>query len=149
MLTKIYFAVTGIAVLVMTFFTFYANSWLNSIGSPDIAAGNFSYYSNLGLSFLWISFIALVIFAGYMMWNNAKSLWIWISFIYFAVFMTLQTFWLAPSFSAFKAAHGLAETAFTVMPLFGAVIIVLAGVAVFFAQYIITKTRTKLKGDKV
>lgn len=149
MLTKIYFALLGIAVLVMTFFTFYSYSWLNSIGSPAIAAENFSYYSNLGLTFLCISFAALVIFAGYIIWNTAKNLSIWLSFVYFAVFMILQTFWLALTFSAFKKANGLAETSFTMNPIVGAVIIVVAGVAVFFAQYIIHKSRAKVKGDEL
>lgn len=148
MLNKIYLVLCAIAVLLSGFFTFYSYSWLQSIGSPEIAAENFSFYSGFGLSFLWITFLSLVIFANLLIWKNGKSISIWLAFIYFAIFMTLQTFWLAPSFLSFKQTHFLTDSSFTITPLVGALIIIVVAIAVFFNQFIILRIREKTIGNK-
>lgn len=148
MLNKIYFALLAIAVLVMGFFTFYSYSWLQSIGSPIVAADNFSYYYSISWSFLWLSFVGLVVFASILLWKKEKSWSIWSTFVYFAIFMTLQTFWLAPTFLSFKQNNSLAETSYSITPLLGALTIIVVAIAIFFNRFIILRLREKLVGNK-
>ena len=47
MWSKIYLAILAVAVVVMAFFTYYAWSWLQSIGQPVAAAAGYDYHSRL------------------------------------------------------------------------------------------------------
>jgi hypothetical protein len=147
MLNKIYLVLLAIAVITMGFLTFYSYSWLNSIGSPEIAVENFNFYSNLGWSFLWISFLALIAYANILIFKEGRSLAIWISFVYFAIFITLQTFWLAPSFLSFQQANNLTDSNFTFTPLIGAMTVFVLAIAVFFNQFIVHRLRDKMVGE--
>lgn len=150
MLNKIYFGVLAVAVLGMSFFIYYSYSWLQSIGSPENASVNSSFYSSLGLNFLWISFLALAIVANVIIWKKGRSILLWISYAFFAFFMTLQTFWLSPSILSFKQANSLTDSSFSVSPIIGAVTIVILAIAVFFDQFILFRLREKITGnDKV
>ncbi len=147
MLNKIFLLLLLIAVSVMSFFTYYPFSWLHSIGSPEIAVENFNYYSNLGWSFLWISIIVLVVFANIVLFKTGKSLTIWLAYVYFAVFMVLQTIWLAPAFLAFMKANSLAESTFSFTPMIGVITIIILAFVVFFSRFIVLRLREKLSVD--
>lgn len=146
MLNKIYLGLLATAVLVMSFFTYYSFSWLQSIGSPEKAAENSSFYSGLGLNVLWISFLILLVVANVIIWKKGKSILLWFSFVFFAIFMTLQTFWLSPSLMSFKQTNALTESSFSITPIIGAMTICVLGIAVFFNQFIIFRLRQKLTG---
>jgi hypothetical protein len=45
------------------FFTFYANSWLRSIGDPRIAYENFVFWQELSQTFLYTSSAILLVMA--------------------------------------------------------------------------------------
>ena len=146
MLNKIYFGLLAVAVLVMSFFTYYTNSWLHSIGSPENAATNSSFYSGLGLNFLWVSFLVLIVVANIIIWKKGKSILLWLSFVFFAIFMTLQTFWLSPTLQSFKQTNGLSDSSFSVTPIIGAITIIVLAIAVFFNQFIVFRLLQKVTG---
>ena len=147
MLNKIYLGLLAIAVLVMSFFTYYSFSWLQSIGSPENAATSSSFYSGLGLNFLWISFLVLLVVANVIIWKKGESILLWVSFVFFAIFMTLRTFWLSPTLFSFEQANSLTDSSFSITPIIGAITIVVLAIAVFFNQFIVFRLRQKLTGN--
>lgn len=130
MWSKIYLAVLAAAVLVMCFFTFYANSWLGSIGNPNDAIAGYDYYARLSSTFLSVSFIILLILANIILWNTRRSWALWASLGYFTLFVILRVFWLEKSRYAFQNPDGL----FFTPAIIGAGLIIAAGAFVFFNQ---------------
>lgn len=139
MLTKIYLGLLALAVLLAAFFGYYSHSWLGSIGSPQIAAENFRYFSGLNWTYIWISFIALLVFANYLLWKTGKIWTLWSAFGYFALFVVLHTFWLEQSFIEFNRLNDLSEENFSVSPFIGFMTILVVGIGVFFDQFIIKR----------
>jgi len=148
MLNKIYLVILTVAILIGSFFTYYSYSWLQSIGDPKIAAESFEYFSGLGWSYLWASFLVLLIFSNLLIWKNGLSWSLWTSFVYFALFIILQTIWLTPSFLAFKKENGLAESNFSFTPFVGVFVVILLGAAVFGNQFLMFRLKDKLFGNK-
>ncbi len=148
MLNKIFIAVLAIAALIMLFFTIYSYSWLQSIGSPEIAISNFSFYSGIAWNFLWLSFVALVIFSAALIWKKGRSWSLWGAYAYFAAFVTLQTFWLSTAQQSFMETNNLVENSYSFDPVFGAVIIVVIAIATFFTRFILLQVRDKIKGNQ-
>lgn len=144
MLNKIFFVLLLIAVLAMSFFTIYSYTWLSSVGDPAITAENFQFYSDLGWNFLWISTVALVVFAAVAIWKTGQSIAIWLTYAYFAAFMIMQTFWLAGAFQAFKQTNSLAENSISFTPMLGIISIVILAVIVFFTRFIAQKIHNKM-----
>ena len=130
MWSKIYLAVLAAAVLVMCFFTFFAKSWLGSIGDPRQALAGYEYYAGLGSTFLSISFLILLIGANILLWKTRRGWAMWTSFAYFAVFVILRAFWLEKSRYLFQ----YPDTPFFTPALIGAGLIIAAGALVFFNQ---------------
>ncbi len=131
MWNKIYLAVFGVALFVMSFFTFYANSWLGSIGDPLAALAGYEFYAGLATSFLWISTVILLILANLLLWNTRRSWALWTSFAYFAIFVILRTFWLEKARFNFQNSDGFFFT-----PLVGVILIIVVGALVFFNQFL-------------
>src|SRR5205809_4376915 len=94
MWNKIYFVVLAVAFLVMCFLTFYANSWLGSIGNPKDALEGYYYYAGLGSTFLWISSAVLLILANVILWTTQRGWATWTTLTFFAIFVILRAFWL-------------------------------------------------------
>ncbi len=130
MWSKIYLAVLAAAILAMIFFTFYANSWLGSIGNPKDAIEGYEYYARIGSTFLSISFMILLILANIFLWNTRRSWAMWASFGYFAIFVLLRAFWLEKSRYGFQ----YPDSVFFTPALVGAGLVIAAGVLVFFNQ---------------
>ena len=132
MWNKIYFALFAVAVVVMCFFTFYAISWLGSIGSPQDALAGYEYYSGLGSAFLWISAIVLLILANVILWNTRRGWALWTTLGYFSIFVILRAFWLEKARYNFQ----YPESLFFTPAIVGAILIIAAGAIVFFNQLI-------------
>src|SRR5215213_5772016 len=129
MWNKIFFAVLAVAVVVMCFFTFYANSWLGSIGSPKDALEGYQYYAGLSSMFLWISSAVLLILANVILWNTRRGWAMWTTLAYFAVFVILRCFWLE------KARYNFQNSdSFFFTPIIGVILIIGAGAVIFFNQ---------------
>jgi hypothetical protein len=146
MFTKIYLGLLAVACVISGFFTFYSYSWLQSIGSPEIAAENFEYFSRIGWPVLWLTFIILVLWSNFLIWKRGISWPIWVSYAYFAVFMIMQTLWLAPSLTAFKESNGLAQDGFSFTPFIGVMTILVLGIAVFCDRFIVLRLRESYSG---
>ena len=139
MWNKIYFAVLAVAVLAMCFFTFYAYSWLGSIGSPKDALAGFDYFAGSGSVFLWISSAVLLILANVILWNTRREWALWTTFVYFAVFVVLRTFWLEKARYNFQNSDSLFFT-----PIVGVILIIIAGAIVFFNQFLNLRLNEKM-----
>ena len=130
MWSKIYLAVLGAAVLVMSFFTFYAGSWFGSVDAPGRIIEGYDYYARLGSIFLSISFVLLLVAANIILWNTRRGWAIWTTFAYFTVFVILRAFWLEKLRYSFQ----YPDSAFFTPALVGAGLIIAAGAFVFFNQ---------------
>jgi hypothetical protein len=130
MWSKIYLAVLTAAVLGMFFFTFYANSWLGSIGNPNDALAGYEYYARLGSIFLAVSFVILLITANIILWNTRRGWALWTSYAFFAIFVILRAFWLEKSRYAFQYPGSV----FFTPAIIGAGLIITAGIIVFVNQ---------------
>ena len=139
MWNKIYFAGLAVAVLAMFFFTFYANSWFGSIGSPKDALAGYEYYAGLGSIFLWISSAVLLILANVILWNTRRGWALWTTFLYFAVFVVLRTFWLEKARYSFQNSDSLFFT-----PIIGVILIIIAGAIIFFNQFLNLRLNEKM-----
>ena len=106
MWNKIFAAALLIAFLSMSFLTYYAASWLGSIGSPADALVGFEWYASLGLAFLWLSSLMLLILANVVLWVDRRSWPLWTTLLYFVLFLALRSFWLDPASYDFAATAG-------------------------------------------
>lgn len=139
MLSKIYLAVLAVAVLVMCFFIFYANSWFGSIGDPRDALAGYDFYAGLSSTVLWISTAVLLILANIILWNTRLGWAMWTTFAFFAVFVVLRTFWLE------KARYNFQNSdAFFFTPFVGVMLIIGFGAVVFFNQFLNLRLNEKM-----
>jgi hypothetical protein len=143
MLNKIYFTVLGVAILVMCFFTFYANSWLGSIGNPKDALEGYYYYAGLGSTFLWISSAVLLILANVILWTTQRVWAMWTTLAYFAIFVILRAFWLEKARYNFQNSDALFFT-----PIVGVILIIVAGAIIFFNQFLNLRLHEKMYPPK-
>jgi hypothetical protein len=144
MWSKIFFTVLAASTAAMAFSTYYAWSWLGSIGIPADAAAGYVYHLGVAWPMLWITTIGLLFLANAVLWTRNSAWALWTTFGYFAVFLLLRFLWLEQTYSTFIASKGLARA--TTGGVFMAVLMVLViGAIVFFDQYLIT--RAKLKVD--
>ena len=139
MWNKIYLAVLALAVVVMCFFTFYANSWFGSIGNPKDVLAGYEYYAGLSSTFLWISTAVLVILANVILWLTRRGWAFWTTLGYFALFVILRTFWLEKARYNFQNSDSLFFT-----PIVGVILIIAAGAFVFFNQLLNLRLNEKM-----
>lgn len=145
MFRKIYLALLSLSVAVMAFFTYYAWSWLNSIGAPATAAAEFQYYSWLATTVLWTSTLVLMVLANSVLWSG-KAWAIWTTFIFFTVFALLRYFGLEFAYVDFQMRTSPAGAGVLSGPVFGVILIVLMGIIAFFDQFIVLRLRAKTYG---
>lgn len=148
MWNKIYLAVFAVALVVMGFFTFYAISWLGSIGDPKHAFVGYEYYASLAWTFLWLSTIILLILANLLLWQTRRAWAMWASFGFFAVFILLRYFWLEPAFFSFQKLNKFTDSSFSLSPFFGVLLVIVAGIIVFFNQYLNLRLNEKMHPSK-
>ena len=140
MWNKIYFAVLAAAALAMCFFTFYAVSWFGSIGSPKDALAGYEYYAGIGTAFLSISSVILLILANVILWNSRRGWALWTTLAYLAIFVILRTFWVEKARYNFQYPDSL----FFTPALVGAILIIIAGIIVFFNQLVNLRLNEKM-----
>ncbi len=143
MWNKIYVGVLGLAFLLMFVLTYLTFSWLQSVDKPVNVVANYDYYSNICRTFLWVSSLLLLILANVVLWKMRKSWALWATLLYFAVFTLTQTFWVAQTFFQYKQSNNLTHDSFSLSPVFGVTMIVLAGIIVFFNQYLVKRLHDK------
>lgn len=139
MWNKIYTAILGISFILSAGLTYYAYTWLQSVGSPVNVVQNFEYYANAGRMFLWTSSIILLVLANVILWTTGNAWAMWTTLIYFALFILIQTFWLDKSFLSYQQNNGIAENAFFLTAFTGIILCVLAAIGIFFDQFIVKK----------
>lgn len=144
MWNKIYLLALLTFVLLMIAVSAYSYSWLDSMDAPKNVFGFYEYYSNIGRMFLWISSIVLLVLGNIVYWKTKKSWAMWTSFLYFAVFILVQTFWLDNKFFHFKQDNNFTDSAFSLTPLVGILLLLVAGAIVFFNQFLIKRSHEKM-----
>ena len=144
MWTKIYLIALAAFLLPMGFFTVYSWSWLQSVGNPQTASVNYGYWSGYSWTLLWVLSAILLILANVLLWKSRKSWALWATFGYFVIFIAIRYFWLDQSFFQYKKINGLGEGAFSLDAFFGAVLIFLAAVIVYFNQFIVLRMSEKM-----
>lgn len=144
MLTRIYIGLLAAAVCLTGFFTYYSWSWLQSIGRPTVAVEGYTYHDDIGWTILIVSSVILLITANAIMWTKRNGWALWATFGYFSVFTLLRYFWLDQALFQFKKANGMWDGSFSVGPLFGVILVLAAGVIVFFDQFVVVRLNRKM-----
>ena len=145
MWNKLYLAALGLSITVMAFFTHYSWSWLQSVGVPRTALDSYAYYNHLGLITLLISSTLLIILGNVILWLSRNAWALWITFIYFGLFVLLKGFWLTQAMLHYSDTNG--SKIFDVEEssrIISILLTLLAGVFVFFDQYIVLKLQRKM-----
>ena len=148
MWNKIFFAVLAAAIVVMSFFTFYAYSWLGSIGAPKDAAAGYDFYAGLSSTALVISTAVLLIIANVILWLSRRGWALWTTFGYFAFFIIVRFFWLEKASFDFRKATALTDGTYFFTAFIGAAIIIVGGAIVFFNQFFNLRLSEKMYPPK-
>ncbi|HMT09666.1 MAG TPA: hypothetical protein PKA82_16830 [Pyrinomonadaceae bacterium] len=143
MLSKVYLGLLAASVATMAFFTYYAFSWLQSIGSPNAAFEGYTYNAGAAFKFLIGSWVVLVVAATAIAWT--KKPWaLWTSFLYFAVFGLAYYFWLDRSAFHFKQTAGLTDASYNFASILGVVLIIVAGIVTFCIHFMVSQLSKKM-----
>lgn len=149
MLNKIFLIAFGVLVLPTALITWYAGSWLTSIGDPKIAQAKYFDSSGWGLTSLLVSFVILLILANIILWSSRRAWALWLSFLYFALFVILRFWWLEGDYLDFARRNALTESTFSLGPLIAAGLIILVGALVFFDQFVALRLAEKMHPTRV
>ncbi|MDQ3132884.1 MAG: hypothetical protein M3Q99_19210 [Acidobacteriota bacterium] len=144
MWNKIYLIALAVLIIPVVFLSYYSWSWLQSIGAPQNVVLSYEYWSTLSWSYLWISTVILLIIANFLHWKTRLAWALWTTFLYFATFIIVRYFWLDQSFFQYKKANNLWQGEFSIAPLFGVLLCVVAAVIVFFNQFLIKRLQDKM-----
>jgi heme/copper-type cytochrome/quinol oxidase subunit 2 len=144
MWNKVYLIAAAFFLLVMSVLTYISCGWLESITKPADVAQQYISNSNISWYFLIISSLILLILANVILWTAQKAWAFWTTLLYFVVFIVLQTFWLDNSFVQYLKDNGLAPGTYTLRPLLGAVLCIVAAILVFFNQIVVLRMYEKM-----
>ena len=147
MLSKVYLALLAVAILVMTALTYFSYSWLQSISNPINVVENYQTYSGISWSALWISFIALLVFANFLLWKTRRGWALWASLFFFVGFVVIQMFFVDQAFFTYQKENGLTEKSFFLTPVLGVAICGVAAIGIFFDQFLVSRMRDKMFGE--
>lgn len=143
MWSKLYFGLIGLSLVVMAFFTFYAWSWLQSIGAPQTAVEGYTYHAGLSWPVLWITACIMLLIANAVLWTAARSWAMWTTLVYFAIGVIVKYFWLERAAASFRTGNGLTPESLSLGPLLAVAIIAVAAVVVFFNYFLVFKLYQK------
>lgn len=143
MFSKIYLAVLAATIAVMTFFTYYSWSWLQSIGQPAAAVAGYEYHSNLAWITLWITSIILLLLGNAVLWTTRSAWALWLTFILFSVFVVAKLFWLKIAFVDFQMRTESAGSGTLTGPFLAVLLIVIMAAIVFFNQFLVVRLLAK------
>lgn len=145
MLNKIFLAVYALTFIGLVALTFLAYSQLQSIGfAPATIAENFKSYSGFHWTYLWIASIVLLIFANVIIWTSRKAWALWLTFIFFGVSILANMWWLNSQLFSYKKQNGLWEGGFDLSLIGASFFIIIAGIGIFFDQFITFRLRDKM-----
>jgi surface polysaccharide O-acyltransferase-like enzyme len=144
MWNRIYLLALAVLVLPMLFFSYYAHSWLQSIGSPAAAIEGYLYHADLGWTFLWISSAVLLILSNAVLVKDRRSWAMWLTFSYFAVFLVVRYFWHGRSAIQYRVDHGLPDGGLSWEPVFAVILCAAGGALVYFDQYLVLRLNEKM-----
>jgi len=139
MLSKIFLAALGLSVAVMSFFNYYAWSWLQSIGQPAAAVTAYEYHANLAWIALLLTSVVLLLLANAVLWTTRSAWAMWLTFLYFALFVIIKYFWLDREFMRFSETF----STFSSGPFIGAGLIVLTATIVFVDSLLVVRLLAK------
>ena len=143
MFSKIYLAALGLSIAVMAFFTYYAWSWLQSIGQPAAAVAGYEYHSNLAWGTLWITSAILLILGNAVLWTTRSAWAIWLTFIFLGIFVVARFFWLEFAFIEFQMRTQPYGTGTLTGPFLAVLLIVIMAAIVFCDQFIVVRLRAR------
>ena len=147
MFNKIFLALFAVAIIGMGILTYVANSWLDRTGfAPTVIVNTFDYWNTLYWSSLWISSLVLLILANVVLWTYRKSWAIWLTFIFFAGFLMVNTWWLSDAILGYKKANNLWDGSFSISGIFGAFLVLIVGIGIFFNQFLVLRLSQKMFG---
>lgn len=140
---------TSLALFVgiVLFFSYYAWSWLQSIGSPESALAGFDYHYGLAELAIWLSTLVLVGVANGVMWLTGRVWAMWVTFFYFVLAKFGTIFWLENAHAAFLANTFGGRSGIVSSLLITAILSGLVGAVIFFDQYIVIRLREKTLGN--
>lgn len=132
---------------IVFFFSYYAWSWLQSIGSPDAAIAGFEYHHRLAESAIWLSTLVLIGVANGVMWLTGRVWAMWVTFFYFVATKFGVAFWLENAHAAFLANISGRSNGIVSSLLLNVILSGLVGAVIFFDQYIVIRLREKTFGN--
>ncbi|MEK7855346.1 MAG: hypothetical protein AAB288_04595 [Acidobacteriota bacterium] len=141
---RIFFLLLAVCSAIMAALTYYAWSWLQSIGAPAATVEGYSYHAGFAWKFVWISSIILLILANFLLARFKRSWAMWATFVYFAAFIIIRYFFLERSLFHYKLNTGLAEPGLSWAPLAGAIIVVVAAAIVFVDQMLVVRLTERI-----
>ncbi len=144
MWSKIFLGLFAVSVFVVSFFSFYAWSWLQSIGDPRAASAGYEYHMGIAWPLLWISAVLLLLLGNAVLWTVRRSWAMWVTFVFLALFIVIRFFWLDRSHTAFLDANNLTSPSLNFGPVFAAVMIVVLAAVVFFNQFLVVRLHERM-----
>jgi len=145
---KIYLLAFGFFVAISAFLSWYAWSWLQSIGSPIDALVNYSYFAGIGWTFVLLSSAILLVAANVILWTTRNSWALWITLAYFCVFTLIRYFLLERVAHSFATDARITDFGSTWSPVIGVGISIAAAAVVFIDQLVVTRMNTAIFPDK-
>ncbi len=144
MISKIYLAILAASTALMAFFTYYAWSWLQSIGAPAAAMDGYHYNDGIAWAVLLASGAVLLIVGNVILWMTEKAWALWSTLLYFVVFILLRYFVLNPAFFEFSKSNGMSGDSYSTAPLLGAMIVIAAAIFIFCDQFAVLQLHRKM-----
>lgn len=144
MWNRIFLLILAVCSAIMAGLTYYAWSWLQSIGAPSATVEGYTFHAGLAWKFVWASSIILLILANFLLARSRRSWAMWATFVYFAAFVVVRYFFLERWFFQYKLNSGLADSRLSWAPFAGAVVVVAAATVVFIDQMLIVRLTEKI-----
>jgi hypothetical protein len=140
---KIYLGFFAVSAALLCFVSYYAWTWLQSIGAPQPALDGYSYHASIFEVLLWASTLGLLALANGVLWLSGRVWAMWMTFFFFLIFKIGSVLWLGNAMRSFVSDAG-GSTGGMISSLIIAVILTgLIGAIIFFDQFIVTKMREK------
>lgn len=159
MWSKIYVIGLAVGVVVITLFTYYAWSWLQSIGSPTDAFAGFQYNTGIAWTSVWLFSFVLLLLGNVLFWQTGRSWAMWSSLLFFVVCVVAITFLLDPGYAKLAPKSGIGASSPSLdsgsgIISFGALIvdtgiILAASAIVYFDHFIVSRLRAKTYPEKI
>ncbi|MFL6374476.1 MAG: hypothetical protein ACJ73D_07415 [Pyrinomonadaceae bacterium] len=145
MWTRIYIGVLAAAVLVVGFFTYYAWTWLESIGKPADAIAGYENITAVSWPLLCVCTAVLLFIASGVVWTRGGAWALWLTFAYFTVFVAIGGFYLDREYKRLLESTAGIDTNVWATTVISVLMIAGAAIPVLALQYLISVMRQKFK----